>query len=349
MSGDNRSRGPSAAACAGPIALSVIIPTRDSGPNLSRCLKAVASSDVEDGIEIIVVDDHSRDGSVGNVPEDRCTLVRLEDDRYGPAAARNRGEEAARGDLLLFLDSDVVVAPDTLRKFVETFREEPEIDAVFGSYSAETECRAFFSQYKNLQHHYTHQTSSEAASTFWTGCGAIRRAAFREAGGFDESYSRPCIEDIALGYTLFEKGRRIRLRKDIQVRHLKSYTFGALLRSDLFGRAVPWTRLMLERRIFRNDLNTRANGVLSVAVSYAALASLLAGLWMPAGLWATAALVACFLALNRDYLAFIRRRKGLSFTGRAAAMTFLYNLYSGLGLGIGLVGHVRGQMKGSDR
>jgi len=300
---------------------------------------------LEDGIEVIVVDDHSCDDSVGSVPEDRCTLIRLEDGRCGPAAARNRGAEAARGDILLFLDSDVVVAPDTLRKFVETFREEPGIDAAFGSYSAETECRAFFSQYKNLQHHYTHQTSSEAASTFWTGCGAIRRTAFREAGGFDESYRRPCIEDIALGYTLTAKGRRIRLRKDIQVGHLKSYTFSGLIRSDLFGRAVPWTRLMLERRIFRSDLNTRASGVLSVAVSYAALASLFAGLWRPAGLWAAAALVACFLVLNREYFAFIRRRKGLSFAAKAAAMTFLYNLYGGLGLGIGLVRYLRGRFR----
>ena len=272
-------------------------------------------------------------------------LIHLEDSRYGPAAARNRGAEAARGDILLFLDSDVIVAPDTLRKFMDTFREEPGIDAVFGSYSAETECRTFFSQYKNLQHHYTHQTSSEVASTFWTGCGAIRRAAFREAGGFDESYHRPCIEDIALGYTLFEKGRRIRLRKDIQVRHLKGYTFGGLIRSDLFGRAVPWTRLMLERRIFRSDLNTRASGVLSVAVSYVVLASLVAGLWRPAGLWAAAALVACFLTLNRDYFAFIHRKRGLSFMVRAAAMTLLYNLYSGLGLGIGMFLYVRGRSR----
>jgi len=328
-----------------PIALSVIIPTRDAGPDLAQCLEAVASSEVEDEVEILVVDDHSCDDSVRNLPKDRYTLIRLADGRYGPAAARNRGAEAARGGILLFLDSDVVVAPDTLGKVLETFREGPGIDAVFGSYSAEAGCRGFFSQYKNLQHHYTHQISAEEATTFWTGCGAIRWDAFREAGGFDESFHRPCIEDIALGYTLTARGGRIMLRKDIQVRHLKRYSFGELLRSDLFGRAVPWTRLMLERRIFRNDLNTRSIGVLSVAVSYAALAALVAAFWRPIGFWAAAALIACFLALNRDYFVFIYRRKRLSFTLKVAAMTFFYNLYSGLGLGIGLYHYLRDHIR----
>ena len=329
------------------IALSVIVPVRDGGSNLARCLEAVTGNDLEAGFEVVVVDDHTRDGSVESIRdrlsrEGLCRVISLDPDRCGPAAARNCGAAESRGALLLFLDADVIVAPDTLKKFVETFRERPEVDAIFGSYTEETEFRDFFSRYKNLQHHYTHQISSEAAATFWSGCGAIRRDAFEAAGGFDEGYDRPCIEDIALGYTLTAQGRRILLRKDIQVRHLKQYTFTGLIRSDLLHRAVPWTRLMLERRIFRSDLNTKGNNILSVALSFALTALVLVGFRLPAAFGGAALLFVVFLALNYDYFTYVHRRTGLFFTVGTVAMTVLFYLYSGLGLGIGLYRHIRG-------
>ena len=56
------------------------------------------------------------------------------------------------------------------------------------------------SQYRNLLHHFVHQHGHAEASTFWAGCGAIRRAAFDAVGGFDAArFPRPSIEDIELG------------------------------------------------------------------------------------------------------------------------------------------------------
>jgi hypothetical protein len=128
------------------------------------------------------------------------------------------------------------------------------------------------SQFKNLFHHFVHQHSNEEASTFWSGCGAVRRQAFLEAGGFDAvRYDRPCIEDIELGYRLREAGHRIRLLKNIQVKHLKRWSLRDMVRTDVFDRGVPWTILLLEKKQLPNDLNLQLTQRLSGMLSYSIL------------------------------------------------------------------------------
>jgi GT2 family glycosyltransferase len=145
--------------------------------------------------------------------------------RLGPAAARKTGAQVARGKYLYFIDADCELQPDTLARIAEVFQADPGLDALFGSYDDTPGAANFMAQYKNLFHHYVHQKSSELASTFWTGCGVIRRAQFLALGGFDlQRYRRPAIEDIDLGYRLKRAGGRIRLVKHVQVKHLKAWT-----------------------------------------------------------------------------------------------------------------------------
>jgi len=75
---------------------------------------------------------------------------------HGPAFARNRAAEQARGALLVFMDSDVFCFPDTLDTIEEVFREEPDLAAVIGSYDDDPPERNFLSRYKNLTHHFVH-------------------------------------------------------------------------------------------------------------------------------------------------------------------------------------------------
>src|SRR5262249_21341174 len=147
--------------------------------------------------------------------------------------------------------------PDTIGRAVQAFQADPGLDALFGSYDRTPREPNLISRYKNLYHHFIHQTGSEKATTFWTGCGAIRRSVFLETGGFDTSYGRPCIEDIELGARLCRAGRRIRLAKDVQATHLKKWTLWGVVKSDVCDRAIPWTRLLLRERTLPNDLNLR--------------------------------------------------------------------------------------------
>src|SRR5262249_35106625 len=187
---------------------------------------------------------------------------------FGPAYARNRGAEKAAGEVLFFVDADVCVRPDTVERVAQTFQNHPDIDAMIGSYDDSPGAQNFMSQYKNLFHHFVHQTSSIQASTFWGGCGAIKKAVFEEMNGFDETYGRSSIEDIELGYRLKAANHPILLNKDIQVKHMKRWTLRKVIKSDIFDRGLPWTRLLLQDRRLPNDLNLKISQRVSVVLSY---------------------------------------------------------------------------------
>jgi glycosyltransferase involved in cell wall biosynthesis len=175
--------------------ISVVIPVHDGGAPFLECLRSISASSWRD-FEVIVVDDGSTE-SIGRAAASfPCRLVALPVN-LGPANARNVGARQARGRLLFFLDADILVRRDTLEKIVRAFSDEPQIDALFGSYAKDTEPRNFVSRYKNLLHHYTHQNSDPDAVTFCGGFGAIRREVFLQMGGFDPSWR--FLEDIEFG------------------------------------------------------------------------------------------------------------------------------------------------------
>jgi glycosyltransferase involved in cell wall biosynthesis len=235
--------------------ISVIIPVYNAAATLQRCLDAVTGSLFRD-VECIVIDDGSTDGSQDIAGKFPVHFLQLNGGPYGPAYARNQGANLAAGKILFFIDADVIIYPDTLSKVSASFERHPLVDAVFGSYDRQPGDGSFISQYKNLMHHFVHQQSREEASTFWSGCGAMKREVFQHFGGFDvANYSRPSIEDIELGARLASKGHKIWLNKDLQVKHLKRWTLKGLIKTDVFDRAIPWTNVILRNRDLPNDLN----------------------------------------------------------------------------------------------
>ena len=308
--------------------ISVVVPVHNGGRQLETCLAAVLDSDYR-ACETIVVDDGSTDESFERAAASGCRVIRL-DVKSGPGAARNHGARAARGDVLLFVDADVVVRSETVARVAGFFHQNQNAAAVFGSYDDAPAERNFVSQYKNLLHHFVHQQSCPKAETFWAGCGAVRREAFEAAGGFDERrYPRPSIEDIELGYRLRRAGREIVLDKGLQVKHLKRWTLWSLLRSDIFDRAIPWARLILESREILNDLNLRVSDRLSAALAGVSVLLLALAPVAPVLLVPALAALAVVLFLNRKLYGFFLRKRGVWFAARSAFMQLLYYLYSG--------------------
>lgn len=202
-----------------------------------------------------MVDDCSTDDTVAKAGK-KGTIVLQSSRQSGPAFIRNLGAQHATGEILLFVDSDIIVQRDTIKKVIDNFLHHHEIADVFGSYDEDPEEKNFISQYKNLFHHYHHQQSDMNASTFWAGCGAIRKKIFEDLGGFNHKrYIKPSIEDIELGNRLREKKYRILLDKNMQVKHLKRWKFLSMVRTDIFQRAIPWSRLILETKFMPKDLN----------------------------------------------------------------------------------------------
>ena len=239
-----------------PTAISAIVPVLDGEAVLPRSLAPLAEAVRRGEIaELIVVDDGSTDASA-RIAAGLGARVLASGGRLGPGGARNRGAAVARGDILWFVDADVVVHDDAAPVLARAFEDEG-VAAVFGTYDDAPGAPNFLSQYRNLLHRHHHLDAAGPAETFWAGCGAVRAAAFAAAGGFDAArYPRPSVEDVELGLRLRALGFAILVEPRLEAKHLKEWHLANLVHTDVVHRALPWTKLMRQRRI-PAVLNTR--------------------------------------------------------------------------------------------
>jgi hypothetical protein len=312
----------------------------DGGAEFERCLDALSRSGYRDW-DVVVVDDGSTDCSV-EVARSRAARVTTTEGRRGPGAARNAGARIARVECLFYLDADCAVHPDTLERAVAVLLADDRVDAVFGSYDDQPASPSVVSRYRNLLHHWIHQRGQAEASTFWAGCGAIRRRAFESLGGFDaDRYPRPSIEDIDLGVRLRASGGRIVLARDVQVKHLKRWTLLDAIRTDVVARAAPWTELALRSGGFPRDLNVDLGGRASVIATWGALASLAAAPWWPGFLALAALFLIAVVTFNLPFYRFLARRGGVAFALLSIPLHLLHFLAAGAGFALGTARYLR--------
>jgi hypothetical protein len=319
--------------------ISVIMPVHHGGDAFRASYRSVLD-DMGPGDELIVVADGQTDGAWREVPRDRARVI-LRPTPAGPAAARNRGARDASGDILFFVDADVVVPPGTLSRVRSAMAAPAGAAALIGSYDDQPGCPGFHSQYRNLLHHFTHQQSQPQVETFWGACGAIRREVFLEMGGFDEGFDRPCIEDIELGYRLRAAGHVIAIDKELQVKHLKTWTPRRMLATDVFARAAPWTQLLLARGSMENNLNIDTRGRLSTAAVCLAPLAALGFTGMPVvGAVLALALLAAAAVINASFYRFLADRRGIRFAACAIPWHLTYYACGGVGFALGAIRHL---------
>jgi GT2 family glycosyltransferase len=232
------------------LSLSVVVAVRNAAATLREVLVAIRASDLRaDCYEIIVVDDASSDGSVAIAARYADTVVKLTGRPSGPAYARNRGAELARGEVVAFLHDDAVVRPDTLSRMLATLADDPEVDAVSASRDVHSGPQNFISQYWNVLLRFGEQRYSGDSAQFAPGCGAVRRGAFVSAGMFDEwRFYSGGLESLELGERLLAKGHLAVLSAELEVAHLKEWSIGSVCkevwgRSKLLARSLGYSRM----------------------------------------------------------------------------------------------------------
>jgi GT2 family glycosyltransferase len=313
--------------------LSVIVPAWNAAATIERCLAPLAAMRARGEIaEVIVVDDGSTDATPRLAAAHGARVIES-GGRVGPGGARNVAAKVATGDTLWFVDADVVVHDDAARVLVATLRSTGAA-AVFGAYDDAPDAPNFFSQYKNLVHHFYHSEEAGETTTFWAGCGAVRKDAFLAVGGFDgERFPYPSIEDIDLGLRLAARGARIWLAPQMRGTHLKEWRLLNLLHTDIFRRAVPWSRLIHAEGGRADLLNLRAGERARALLAIALAASIVAALLRMAPAWLPLPLAFAAIAANPRLFALFRRRRGALFALGGMLFHQVYYVYASAAFG----------------
>lgn len=204
---------------------SVIIPTRNRSDSLRRVLDALARQDIDmRRIEVVVVVDGSSDDTLEVLQGERWPLrLRvIQQEQRGPGAARNRGTEAARGPVLIFLDDDVIPEPNLLAEHLR-IRREAEPCVVIGRLAPDESPRVpgwwRWLEWQ-LDKQYKAMADGERrldGHSLYSGNFSVNREAFRRVGGFDETLVN--CEDTDLGLRLQEAGFSFRLNLSASARH----------------------------------------------------------------------------------------------------------------------------------
>ena len=255
--------------------VSIIIPAYNAASTLAECLTRIFQSTYE-AIEVILVDDGSTDGTRAIAANFPARVVATEG-RAGPAAARNLGAHVAEGDILFFIDTDVMLRPDSIDRLVERLAEG-DVDGVCGVQAVQMRHRDLVSQYKNLWMRWTYLRLRGDVPLFYTTAAAILRTRFWQAGGFDPAYATPSLEDTAFGQKLAHLGIRVQVQPDLEVEHVKRYSLASLLWTD-FRRRFALLRLKLRHS---GELGKNNSSVPTVYIASIPLAGLATARSFPA-------------------------------------------------------------------
>jgi len=323
-----------------PLKVTVVIPFHSNLSHLAESLPAVRRSMRR--AEVLIAADGAVD-DCGPLAAAWGAQVVSVPGPSGPAVARNRAAARASGDVLAFVDADVVVAPDALPGMCRLLATNRAVAGVFGAYNLDPREGNFMSQYKNLSHAFVHQRGGTEAATFWAGLGAVRADVFRSAGGFDEGFRRPSIEDIELGYRLVAAGYALRLDMRFRGQHLKRWTLWSSIVTDIAARGIPWTQLILRTGVLPNDLNTSVALRLSMLLATAVAVSLALAVAMPWFVGPAVVLLAALIGLNGRYYRWFARQRGILFALRVVPAHVLHHFCNVVSLVVGTALHVAGR------
>ena len=218
--------------------ISVIVPAYNREGVIEKCLTGVRSSSYKD-YELIVVDCASTDRTPLIAKLYADVVVELQD-KTGRAQGRSRGAGGAKSNIIVNIDSDVVIKPDTLAIINAYLSQNEDVDALTGCLSKENPYPDFFSQYKNLYMHYNFRRLPEKVNFLYGSIYALKRRAWQ---GLDSDIR--VADDTALGQQLVSSGRKIAFLKELQVTHLKKYNLLSLVKND-FIIPIEWAKIFIK-------------------------------------------------------------------------------------------------------
>jgi rhamnosyltransferase len=216
--------------------ISVVIPVKDGGDDLRRCLEAIARQRVDDEVEVVVVDSGSRDGSRDMARGLGAVVHEIAPEEFNHGATRNLGAGIARGDLLVFTSQDAYAVDESwLARLTEPLRGDTEVVAAYGRqlpHEHATPPEVFFLDFlygprPRLQSVAGPEEISMETTLFSNANSAMRRSAWQAMPFADDLVMS---EDQEWSRRALLAGHAIAYRPDAAVRHSHEYTIASAFR-----------------------------------------------------------------------------------------------------------------------
>ena len=197
--------------------VSIVISTYNSADEIKKCIKGLeGQSFPRERYEIIVIDDGSTDNT-GVIAKDHDILYYFQENK-GPASARNKGVELAKGDIVLFTDADCIPDKNWIEEMVSPFKN-PEIAGVKGAYkNKQKSLWARFAQIEFCER-YKLLLKNEYIDFVDTYSAGYRKDLFLSLGGFDTSFPVPNNEDTDFSYRISLNGYKMVFNPNAVVWH----------------------------------------------------------------------------------------------------------------------------------
>jgi GT2 family glycosyltransferase len=322
--------------------VSIVVPSYNAAATIRQTLSAIRASDLPvEQYELIVVDDASDDTSATIAARHADTVVRLRGRRAGPAYARNRGADLARGEFVAFIDADVVIRPDSLSEILSIFRADAELDAISAARDDSPAATNFVSQYWNLLLHFGEQSYRGVGGDFASGCCVVRRSAFVRAGLYDEwRFGVACMEGLELGQRLRAAGSKVFVSQSLQVTHLSCWSPLSVFReawnrSRVLARSLGYQQM---RASVPSEVVFTLSRAMPPALAVVSIVAL-SGAFLPAPPWllkGSLVLLGVVLA-NAKVYSFYARKRGLAFAIATVPLHLVVQAITAIALCIGWV------------
>ena len=316
--------------------VSVIVPAFNNEKTIETCLSAIRSSIFKD-FELIVVDDGSTD-KTNELAQKQADFVLRQEKNKGSFEARNYGIENSSGDIIIFIDSDIVVKPTTLAIIVDYFQSHPDVDALTGLLSKSHPNPNFFSQYKNLYMNFIFKKLADRVHFLYGSISSIRRKSLDKT---EKGYRYGA--DTAFGQSLSSKGRNIAFLRDLEVIHLKPYSFFTWILNDF---TVPyfWGQIFMQYRGWK-QVGRHGTGyahspkeqLLSVVLAPMICVLTAAFFHYPNLIYPLLLLFLTWFFLNTRFFVFLKRERGWVFGLFSMPVTFLDHLVMASGILFGFL------------
>ncbi len=314
--------------------ISVIVPAYNAAESLSHCLRALRHQDLPPSeYEVIVVDDGSTDDTSAVAEAAGARVIRIE--HSGPAAARNAGLQAARGEIILFTDADCEPVPHWARTLAEALKQ-PEVVGAKGTYlTRQREPIARFVQVE-YEERYARMAGRDRIDHVDTYSAGYRRSVILANGGFDPSFREPAIEDQELSFRLAAKGYRLVFVPQAQVYHRHVASIPAYFRRKY--RIGYWKALLLRWLPEKAVSDSHTPQALKAQIMLLELAGLgFIGAWIWPPLWRLVAVAA--LGFGLSAIPFLRHAWRRDRLVALIALPMLVVRAAALGMGL-LVGSI---------